>query len=139
MRAFQALAGQVAKSAAALERAVAAVAAAQLVADPWAAPAGASKAAAAAAGGAGAGDAAGAADGGSGSGGASAGGMDDSGSAGGGSGGGGGSGSSDGGVPELRDFYDRAEAARAAAVEAAVRRYRGMTPVMLKVTQGVVG
>ena len=40
-------------------------------------------------------------------------------------------------VPELQEFYQRMEKARAAAAEAAVSKYRSMTPVLCKVREHV--
>jgi hypothetical protein len=38
---------------------------------------------------------------------------------------------------ELQEFYERMERARTAAVEAAVKKYRSLTPILCKVGAGV--
>lgn len=42
----------------------------------------------------------------------------------------------DGEPPELQEFYERMEQARGAAAEAAVRKYRSLTPILCKVSRG---
>jgi hypothetical protein len=36
-------------------------------------------------------------------------------------------------LPELQEYYERMEQARAAAVEVAVKKYRSLTPILCKV------
>jgi dynein heavy chain len=42
-------------------------------------------------------------------------------------------------VPELQEYYEGMERARAAAVEAATKKYRSLTPILCKVEELVAG